>query len=77
MVLMVDASEFKKVHKITSYSVLILHVRPEISETAEFMLSYTVKEKQSKQFVAETLSEAFKTAHPSWIIKQVMVKENL
>ncbi|MGD6934072.1 MAG: hypothetical protein ACQCN5_07700 [Candidatus Bathyarchaeia archaeon] len=57
------------------YTVWILHTRPEISENAEFLLSYRAKESRGKQFVSEMFCEAFKTAHPAWIIKKVIVKE--
>jgi len=59
------------------YTVWILHIRPEIGTGAEFMLSYKAKEHRGKQFVEEMFSRAFKTAHPSWIIKKVTVQENL
>jgi hypothetical protein len=63
--------------KSVDYTVWILHVRPEISTDTEFMLSYKAKEKRGKQFVEEMFSQAFKTAHPSWIIKKVTVEETL
>ncbi len=57
------------------YTVWILHTRPEISEDTDFMLSYRAKEDRGKQFVAEMFTQAFKTAHPTWVIKQVTVEE--
>lgn len=56
------------------YTVWILHVRPETGTDVEFMLSYKAKENRGKQFIAEMFSHAFKTAHPSWVIKKVVVQ---
>jgi hypothetical protein len=58
-----------------NYTVWILHTRPEIGQETEFLLSYKAKECRGKQFVEETFAQAFKTAHPSWIIKKVTVEE--
>jgi hypothetical protein len=57
------------------YTVRILHVRPEIGTDTEFLLSYNAKESRGKHFVEEMFAEAFKTAHPKWIIKNLTVEE--
>lgn len=56
------------------YTVWILHIRPEIGNT-EFLLSYKAKEHRDKKFVEEMFSKAFRSAHPSWIIKKVTIEE--
>ena len=57
------------------YKIWILHVRPEVGEDVEFLLTYYARENKGKQFVEETFAKAFKVAHPSWIIKKVTVEE--
>jgi hypothetical protein len=59
------------------YTVRILHVRPEVGKDTEFLLSYNAKESRGKRFIEEMFSQAFKTAHPKWIIKKVTVEEKL
>ena len=57
------------------YTVWILHTRPEVGKDTEFLLSYKAKENKGKQFIEDKFAEAFKTAHPKWIIKKVTVEE--
>jgi hypothetical protein len=56
------------------YTIKILHVRPEISKDVDFLLTYKAREDRGEKFVEEVFTKAFKTAHPSWIIKKVTVK---
>jgi hypothetical protein len=57
------------------YTVWILHTRPETCVDTEFLLSYSAKDVRGKAFVEEKFVEAFKTAHPNWVIKKVTVQE--
>jgi hypothetical protein len=56
------------------YKIMILHIRPEISESVEFLLTYYARENKGKQYVEEMFVKSFKLAHPSWIIKKVVVE---
>ncbi len=58
------------------YTITILHVRPEISDNADFLLTYHALENRGKSFVEEMFTKAFKQTHPSWIIKKVTVEQN-
>jgi len=66
-----------KLSEPVDYTVWILHTRPELGTDTDFLLSYKVKENRNKEYIEEMLSQAFKTAHPHWVIKKVTVEETL
>lgn len=61
------------VKKIVEYVISILHQRPEFGENSEFVSTYYAKERTSARKLRRVFSKAFKTAHPSWIIKEIVV----
>ncbi len=61
--------------KAVSYKVTILHERPEHGVGVEFLATYYAKEENDADSIEEKFKEAFITAHPSWIIKKITVKE--
>ncbi len=60
--------------KAIDYKIGILHIRPEIDQESEFLLTYRAREKRGEKFVEEMFTKAFKIAHPCWVIKKVTVK---
>ncbi len=55
------------------YTIQILHERPECGCDVEFVATYYVREDRDLQFIEETFRKAFNSAHPSWLIKKVLV----
>lgn len=58
----------------SDFKIEILHIRPEVCGDVEFLLTYNAREKRGEKYVEEIFTKAFKTAHPTWIIKKVTVK---
>jgi hypothetical protein len=57
------------------YVIRIKHERPELGKGVEFVSTYFAREGKDGKKVEKIFTEAFKSAHPTWVITRVTLEE--
>lgn len=68
------SSDFKK--EAVDYRILIMYTKPEYGENVKFLSMYYASEDKDVQLLRQMFEKAFKLAHASWTIREVVVETN-
>ena len=68
-----QSPEEKQQPKTVEYVISVLHKRPELGESSEFVSTYYAKEGRSARYLKRVFLKAFKKAHPSWAVEEIVV----